>query len=260
MLNRGDFLDRAVVIVLGVGGLLLTAQTAFATSAPSSYGVYLQEGGGAVPLPNDVHPDQTSGTIGSGSNSGSVNLLSGQIAASSLTNTVDATGVNTSVAGWDTWTFHSGSSAGGTATLQMTGTFNYGSQAGGMFGSGGEASLCQGFEIAGCLPGPNGNGIGLPQQPPGEQGPYGPGSTPFKLDYSFSVNNGESLMLTYALSTQSFGSLASFDPTVSLLLPSGWSATSAATPEPSTWLLFGTGMILMGVMGLRKRNEFLTRT
>ena len=33
----------------------------------------------------------------------------------------------------------------------------------------------------------------------------------------------------------------------------------ANTPEPSTWLLFGTGMALMGMIGLRSRKGLLTR-
>ncbi|MHB8544600.1 MAG: PEP-CTERM sorting domain-containing protein, partial [Leptospirales bacterium] len=33
----------------------------------------------------------------------------------------------------------------------------------------------------------------------------------------------------------------------------------SGTPEPSTWLLFGTGIVLFGVMGLRNRKELPTK-
>jgi len=74
--------------------------------------------------------------------------------------------------------------------------------------------------------------------------------------------NDQSLMLTYVLGTKSYGSSASFDPSVSLLLPTGWSATSAAmsaTPEPSTMALFGTGIVLMGLMATRKQKGRLNK-
>jgi hypothetical protein len=178
----------------------------------------------------------------------------------------------TSVGGWDTWTFHSGSSTGATATLQMVGTFNHGSF-GGMDSSGGSASLIQGFYSAppnGSFPSTNGtNGntrsfdFPTATQFGSTNGPSG--SVPFTLDYNFSVNNDQSLMLTYYLTTGSSGNLASFDPSISLILPSGWSATSAAgsdiaaTPEAPTWLLFGTGMALIGFMGRRNRKGLLIK-
>lgn len=34
-------------------------------------------------------------------------------------------------------------------------------------------------------------------------------------------------------------------------------SSPSATPEPSTWLLFGTGMALMGMVGLRNRKDLL---
>jgi len=163
MRNRRDLLVYAAVFFLGAGCLLLSDKPAFATmSAPSPYRVYLFDG--AANPQTAILPYHTSGTIGFGSNIGSVNLLTGQIASSSLV----SPGPAVSVSGWNTWTFHAAPGVIGdslpTATLQMTGTFNYGPQAG-PYTSSGIAMLCQGYAIGGCGSGLGGvgNGRSFPQ-------------------------------------------------------------------------------------------------
>ncbi|MHB1926720.1 MAG: PEP-CTERM sorting domain-containing protein [Leptospirillum sp.] len=92
------------------------------------------------------------------------------------------------------------------------------------------------------------------------------------------ISNNNYIFYLMGMNMGSFGgpSYGNTDPLISFIVPQGVTLTSgsgynylnpinpnstppSATPEPSTWLLFGTGVLFMGFMGFRKRNVLVNK-
>ncbi len=236
---------------LGIGWIV-AAQPAFATTTSPLYGVDLSaSAGGTIPLYNSYGPNETSGSIPSSLApgwTGSVNILTGQISAgttngnSELLYSLDKTYVE----GWNTVTFHGPTGSSIDPTFEMTGNFSSTSRSFGLSRSSGTGAVCLGLSIGGC----NANTK------------FGTSQPNFSVDLPLSnITNNDSVLLSYSLTTTapSFGTSAVFDPIVGFILPTGWSVTGAAggiaaTPEPSSIALFGTGILLMSFLTLRGRS------
>ncbi|MHB1286680.1 MAG: PEP-CTERM sorting domain-containing protein [Leptospirales bacterium] len=140
---------------------------------------------------------------------------------------------------------------------------------GGFFGNGGGVNgggsfITGGFGGSGVGGGGGGGGFGGG----GGGGDFGAGGGGFNggnggvgFRGSGGGGGGSSYLSSMVLSSTGF-SLAdgnsNINGLVTLSLVSSSNPSLSGTPEPSTWLLFGTGVFLMGVMGLRKRKDFLT--
>ncbi|MHB1605091.1 MAG: PEP-CTERM sorting domain-containing protein [Leptospirales bacterium] len=86
----------------------------------------------------------------------------------------------------------------------------------------------------------------------GGAGPYGNGGFPGPFFLDFTTASPDLYNITVNMQTGLFGSNGFSSGTDSATFD-----LVANTPEPSTWLLFGTGMALMGFMELRKRKDLL---
>ncbi|MHB1287607.1 MAG: PEP-CTERM sorting domain-containing protein [Leptospirales bacterium] len=63
--------------------------------------------------------------------------------------------------------------------------------------------------------------------------------------FAFGINGSGAIVGVYSINSGEYGFLAT--PMVS------------ATPEPSAWLLFGTGILLMGIMTARKQKGLMNK-
>ena len=252
-------IGRSVLIcTLGIG-CLLAANPAFATVALAPYGVDLsatETGSGGGTNYSSNGPGVTSGSIPNDRSptwTGNVNLLTGQISAGSVNQNAEAIneGYQTFVEGWNTWTFHG--PTGSTIDLNFDMTGNFSETSGFSFSSLGSTSpgtgaVCLGLSIGVC----------------DVNSQYSSNVSNFSVDLPLNnISNNESVLVSYSLTTTSpsYGSSATFDPITSFgSLPSGWTVTGAAgglaaTPEPSSIALFGSGILLIGFLAFRKKME-----
>ncbi|QWY75568.1 PEP-CTERM sorting domain-containing protein [Ferrovum myxofaciens] len=219
-----------------------------------SYGVELTatNGSGSNSFYTDYGPNSTAGSIPTvyGPNwTGSVNVLTGQISAGTSYLSGDLLGSDqTLVEGWNTWTFHGPTGSSINPVFSMTGNFSSTGVVGPISGSFGTGLVCLGLSIGGC----------------NQNAQYSTSTPNFNVGLQLSnIANNDSILLSYSLTTTapSSGTSALFDPGTGFNnLPIGWTATGAAgssavVPEPSTVLLFLTGLAGIGLFGFTQRRS-----
>ena len=244
-----------LIFCLGMGCLLATRPAFAVMAVNNSYGVDLSatEGGGTNY--SDYGPGVTSGSIPSANGptwTASVNVLNGQISAGTVNQNAEVINgdFQTFVEGCNTWIFHGPTGSTIDPTFSMTGNFSSTSGSPPLFPSpspsSGTGLICLGLSIGGC----------------NENTQFSSSQSNFSVSLPLgTISNNESVLVNYSLTTTapSFNTSAIFDPGTGFgSLPSGWTVTGAAggiaaTPEPSTIALFGTGILLMGFMALRKK-------